>query len=147
LATAVDEELTMKADGMITIGQAAARTGVPPKTIRFYEDIGLIAPAERLANRYRAYDENNVQTLRFIHRARSLGFSLKNVAALLSLYRDRQRASQEVKRLALAHVDELDRKIAELTALRSTIAELARRCHGDERPECPILDELEATTH
>jgi MerR family copper efflux transcriptional regulator len=137
----------MKANGMLTIGEAGARTGVPPKTIRFYEDIGLIAPAERLENRYRAYDENNVQTLRFIHRARSLGFSLKDIAALLSLYHDSRRASREVKRLALAHVAELDRKIAELTAIRDAIAELARRCHGDKRPECPILDELEARIH
>lgn len=137
----------MKANGIVTIGEASARTGVPPKTIRFYEDIGLVAPAERLENRYRVYDENNVQTLRFIHRARGLGFSLKDVAALLSLYRDRSRASREVKRLALANVAELDRKIAEMMAIRNAIAGLADRCHGDKRPECPILDELEATTH
>lgn len=132
---------------MMTIGEAAARSGVPPKTIRFYEEIGLIAPAERLENRYRAYDDNDIETLRFINRARSLGFSLKDVGELLALYRDRKRSSREVKRLALSHVAELDRKIAELTAIRNTIADLAERCHGDHRPDCPILDELEATTH
>ncbi len=134
----------MKANGAITIGEAAARTGVPPKTIRFYEEIGLIAPAERLENRYRSYDEADIRTLRFIHRARGLGFSLKDIAALLALYRDRKRASREVKRLALARVAELDRKIAEMTAIRNTIADLAARCHGNNRPDCPILDELEA---
>jgi MerR family copper efflux transcriptional regulator len=135
----------MRSDDAMTIGEAASRSGVPPKTIRFYEEIGLIAPAERLENRYRAYEQNDLQTLRFIHRARSLGFSLKQVGELLSLYRDRRRASEDVKRLALARVAELDRKIAELTTIRNTIADLARRCRGDQRPECPILDELEAT--
>lgn len=134
----------MKANGAMRIGEAASRSGVPPKTIRFYEDIGIIAPATRLDNRYRAYDENDIQTLRFVHRARALGFSLKEVGELLALYRDRRRASRDVKHLALAHVAELDRKIAELTAIRDTIADLAERCHGDHRPECPILDELEA---
>lgn len=134
-------------NNVISIGEAASRSGVLPKTIRYYEEIGLIAPAERLENRYRAYDENDVQTLRFIQRARSLGFSLKEVAELLALYRDRRRASKDVKRLALAHVAELDRKIAELKAIRNTIADLAARCHGDQRPECPILEELETPTH
>jgi MerR family copper efflux transcriptional regulator len=131
----------------MTIGEVAARTDVPPKTIRYYENIGLIKPPERLENRYRTYGETDVQTLRFIHRARSLGFSLKNISALLALYQDRKRASREVKRLALEHVGELDRKIAELTAIRNAISELAERCHGNDRPDCPILDELEATTH
>ena len=137
----------MKTSGTMTIGEVAARTGVPPKTIRFYEDAGIIAPAARRQNRYRTYSDADVQTLRFIHRARSLGFSLKDISALLALYWDRKRASREIKRLALQHVAELDRKIAEMTAIRNTIADLAERCHGDDRPECPILDELEATTH
>ena len=137
----------MHAGRLVTIGEAASRSGMPPKTIRFYEEIGLIGPAERLANRYRAYSEKDVHTLRFIHRARSLGFTLNDIRALLSLYHDRQRASREVKRLAIEHVEALDRKIAGLTAIRNTIADLARQCHGDERPECPILDELEAATH
>ena len=132
-------------NGTMMIGEAASRSGVPPKTIRFYEEAGLIAPARRLENQYRSYDENDVQTLSFIHHARGLGFSLKEVGELLSLYRDRRRASKDVKRLALAHVAELDRKLAELTAIRNTIAELARRCHGDQRPQCPILEELETS--
>ncbi len=130
-------------DGM-TIGEAASQSGVPRKTIRFYEGIGLIEPAKRFANRYRRYDGHDVLTLRFIHRARNLGFSISEVGELLALYRDRRRASGDVKRLALAHVERLDRKIAELMAVRNTIADLARRCRGDHRPECPIIEELEA---
>lgn len=137
----------MQTPDFMTIGEASDRSGVPPKTIRFYEEIGLIAPAERMENRYRVYDGRDVQTLRFINRARSLGFSLKEVGGLLALYRDRARASRDVKRLALEHVAELDRKIAELTAIRNVIAELAKRCHGDRRPECPILDDLGSMTH
>jgi MerR family copper efflux transcriptional regulator len=136
-----------EAKGSMTIGEAASRSGVPPKTIRFYEETGIIARANRDENRYRAYSEADVQTLRFIAHARSLGFSLKDVRALLLLYRDRRRASTDVKRLALKHVADLDRKIIEFTAIRNTIADLARRCHGDQRPECPILEELEAPTH
>jgi Cu(I)-responsive transcriptional regulator len=131
----------------MTIGEAASLSGVPPKTIRYYEEIGLIAAPERLENRYRAYDESDVRTLRFIQRARSLGFPLKEVGELLALYRDRSRTSREVKRLALARIADLDRKIAELTAIRNAIGDLAGHCHGDNRPECPILDELEAPTH
>ena len=128
--------------GLVTIGEAAARSGMPPKTIRFYEEIRLIGPAKRLANQYRAYSETDVHTLRFIHRARGLGFPLEDIRALLSLYRDRRRASREVKRLAVRQVEQIDRRIAELTAIRAAVADLATRCHGDDRPECPILDEL-----
>lgn len=134
----------MKLNGMMTIGEAASRSGVRSKTIRFYEAAGIIKPAARVENRYRTYSEADVQTLRFIQRARALGFPLKDVARLLELYRDRHRASKEVKKLALGHVAELDHKLAEMTAIRNTIAALAKRCHGDRRPECPILDELEA---
>jgi MerR family copper efflux transcriptional regulator len=126
----------------MNIGSAAERSGVPPKTIRYYESIGLIAAADRRANNYRDYSESDVQTLRFIHRARSLGFSVKEVAGLLALWRDRRRASHDVKALALAHVDDIDRKIAELQSMRRTLTELTERCHGDQRPECPILDDL-----
>lgn len=133
----------MRAKAGFTIGQAAASSGVPPKTIRFYEEVGLVKPAERLANRYRAYDESNVQTLRFIRRARDLGFSLQEIDKLLALYRNRRRASEDVKRLALAHVAQLDHKITELTRIRDTLADLAHRCHGDQRPDCPILEDLE----
>jgi MerR family transcriptional regulator, copper efflux regulator len=127
---------------MLKIGEAAERSGMPPKTIRYYEDIGLIGPADRLENSYRNYDENDVRKLRFVHQARGLGFSLKDVAALLELYSDRDRASQEVKRLALRHVAALDVKIDQMKAIRKALAELADRCHGDDRPECPILDDL-----
>jgi MerR family copper efflux transcriptional regulator len=127
----------------LTIGEAAARAGVPPKTIRFYESIGLIAPAQRSANRYRFYDEDAVRRLRFIARARGLGFALKEVASLLALYSDSHRSSHDVKRLALDQIATLDRKIAELATIRRSLADLADRCHGDDRPDCPILDELD----
>ena len=127
---------------MLKIGEAAERSGMPPKTIRYYEDIGLIGPADRLHNAYRTYDETAVQRLRFIHQARGLGFSLKDVAALLELYSDRDRASQEVRSLAMRHMAALDAKIERMRAIRKALAELAERCHGDARPDCPILDEL-----
>jgi Cu(I)-responsive transcriptional regulator len=127
---------------MLKIGDVAQRSGMPSKTIRYYEDIGLIGPAERLDNSYRAYGESDVRRLRFIHQARGLGFSLKDVAALLELYGDHGRASHEVKHLALQHVATLDAKISKMMAIRKALAELADRCHGDDRPDCPILDEL-----
>jgi len=130
----------------VTIGEAAQRSGVPAKTIRYYESIGLIRPA-RAENKYRAYGDNEVETLRFIHRARDLGFSLKEVDALLALYRDQRRSSRDVKKLALRHVEQLDRKIRELMTIRNVVLELARHCRGDERPECPILDDLGARSH
>lgn len=126
------------------IGEVAARSGLPAKTIRYYEQIGLLAPAARKDNGYRAYDEKDVSFLRFIGRARQLGFSLEDVAALLALYRDRNRSSEQVKQLALKHVAKLDRKIGEITAMRAVIADLAERCAGGDRPDCPILDELES---
>jgi MerR family copper efflux transcriptional regulator len=126
----------------IGIGEAAKRSGLPPKTIRFYEQSGVVAPAGRDANGYRFYRESDVETLRFIHRARLLGFSLKDIGDLLALYRDQSRASRDVKDLALRHVADLDRKIAEMTAIRDVIKRLAERCHGDHRPDCPILDDL-----
>jgi Cu(I)-responsive transcriptional regulator len=131
----------------VTIGEAAARSGVPPKTIRFYEEAGIIKRALRSENRYRTYSKTDIETLRFVQRARALGFSLKDIASLLGLYGDKKRASRDVKKLALHHVAELDRKIAAMTAIRNTIAVLADRCHGNHRPECPILDELGATAH
>lgn len=136
----------MKTDDMVTIGEAAARSGVPPKTIRFYEEAGIIKPAVRSKNQYRAYSRADVETLRFIQRARALGFSLKDIGALLGLYRNDNRASRDVKNLALRHVAELDRKIAGLTTIRNTIATLAERCHGNDRPDCPILDDLKTAT-
>ena len=127
---------------VMTIGDAARRSGVSAKTIRYYEGIGLIRPASRHGNNYRAYCDQDVEFLRFIQRARSLGFSLKEIDELIALYRDRGRTSRDVKRLALGHVEDLNRKIVELTAIRKVLLELAQKCRGDDRPECPILDEL-----
>lgn len=126
----------------MNIGQAAAQSGVPAKTIRYYEEIGLIPKATRTAGNYRDYDGNDLQTLRFIHRARTLGFSVKDVGALLTLWRDKRRASAVVKRLAQGHIEEIDRRMDELSSMRQTLTHLIERCHGDERPDCPIIDEL-----
>ncbi|HTH17402.1 MAG TPA: Cu(I)-responsive transcriptional regulator [Magnetospirillum sp.] len=126
----------------MNIGQAARRSGVPAKTIRYYEDIGLIPPAGRTPAGYRAYTEAEVETLKFIQHARSLGFSVKDVGELLALWRDRDRASADVRRIAQGHVAEVERKIAELEAIRRTLLSLIECCHGDGRPDCPILDSL-----
>ncbi|MFN3310480.1 MAG: Cu(I)-responsive transcriptional regulator [Thermomonas sp.] len=130
------------AQGLHNIGQAAALTGVSAKMIRHYEAIGLLAPASRTFAGYRLYGEPELHRLRFIKRARSLGFSIRQIAALLALWDDPQRASAEVKQLALAHAAELEQKIRELQAMQRTLETLARRCHGDERPTCPILEDL-----
>lgn len=128
----------------MNIGEVAARSGVPAKTIRYYEDVGLIPPAKRTGSGYRSYDDRDLATLRFVQRARSLGFSMRDVAALLALWRDSHRASAEVKDLAARHVEDIDRKIAELQSIRRTVVDLIERCHGDARPNCPIIDELAA---
>jgi MerR family copper efflux transcriptional regulator len=129
----------------MNIGTVAERAGVTSKTIRYYESIGLIDPARRSDSGYRVYDEHDVQTLRFVHRARSLGFSVNEVADLLTLWRDRNRASADVKALARRHLADIDRKIAELQGMRDSLEDLMARCHGDERPACPILDDLAGT--
>jgi len=126
----------------MNIGMAAAKSGVAAKTIRYYESIGLIATADRRSNNYRDYSERDVQTLRFIHRARNLGFSVNEVANLLALWRDHKRASYDVKSLALGHISEIERKIVELRSIKRTLEFLTERCHGDDRPDCPILDDL-----
>lgn len=126
----------------MNIGQAAHLSGMLPKTIRYYEEIGLVGPAARTASGYRKYDDRDVHNLRFVKRARSLGFSIKDCQELLSLYGDKHRASADVKALTLAHIAEIERKIAELSDMRDTLATLAERCHGDERPNCPILHGL-----
>lgn len=125
----------------MNIGTAAEHTRLPPKTIRYYEDIALIRPS-RAENGYRDYSERDVHRLRFLQRARSLGFTIEECRTLLSLYDDQHRSSADVKALALAKVDEIERKIAELKSLKSTLAELARSCHGDDRPDCPIIEDL-----
>jgi len=125
----------------MNIGEAAARSGLPAKTIRYYEEIGLVRPG-RQDNGYRAYDEPQVRMLQFVHRARDLGFSIDECRSLLSLYLDRGRSSADVKAIALAKLDEIDARIDRLQAMRRTLAHLAETCHGDDRPECPILDDL-----
>ena len=126
----------------VNIGDAATATGVSAKMIRHYEEIGLIPPAGRTHSGYRVYAEADLHMLRFIRRARNLGFAVKQIEALLSLWRDRRRASSKVKALALAHMAELDARIVELTEMRRTLEHLAGQCHGDERPDCPILEDL-----
>jgi len=126
----------------MNIGEVAAETGVTAKSIRYYESINLIPPAERTDAGYRQYSERDVQTLHFIKRARGLGFTVAEVAELLSLYNDRDRASAEVKAIVDARLDDIDQKIAELQSIRTTLGDLAARCHGDDRPDCPILDDL-----
>jgi Cu(I)-responsive transcriptional regulator len=125
----------------MNIGDVAARSGLPAKTIRYYEDIGLIRP-RRGDNGYRAFVSSDVHKLAFLARARSLGFSIEECRALLALYEDAGRASGEVKQVAEAHLGQIERKIAELQGMRAALAELVHRCHGDDRPDCPILDDL-----
>lgn len=126
----------------MNIGHVAALTGLPAKTIRYYESIGLAQPASRRSSGYRDYAQQDVHRLRFIARARALGFSVDEVRHLLALYDDRDRASADVKALVLEHVGTIERKIADLESLRRALTELAERCHGDDRPDCPILDDL-----
>jgi MerR family transcriptional regulator, copper efflux regulator len=126
----------------MNISQASAQSGLPAKTIRYYEEIGLLAPARRRANGYREYGESEVHTLKFLGRARDIGFSVDDCRALAALYTDRNRKSADVKALALARVADIDRKLAELQAMRRVLNHLAERCHGDDRPDCPILDDL-----
>jgi MerR family transcriptional regulator, copper efflux regulator len=125
----------------MNIGEAAARSGVSAKMIRHYEAIGLLAAA-RGANGYRVYAERDVQVLRFIRHARDLGFPLEDVRRLLALWQDRHRASAEVKRLALAHVAALESKAESLHRMAGSLRHLAAHCHGDHRPDCPILEDL-----
>ncbi|WP_019939563.1 Cu(I)-responsive transcriptional regulator [Bordetella sp. FB-8] len=127
----------------MNIGQAAQATGISAKMIRYYESIGLIVPAGRTASGYRIYTEQDLHTLRFVRRARGLGFSVEQMHELLALWHDRKRASSDVKRVALQHVQELERKVAELQQMADTLKHLAQNCHGDSRPQCPIIDELE----
>jgi Cu(I)-responsive transcriptional regulator len=126
----------------MNIGQAAASSAVSAKMIRHYEQLGLLPKVPRTEAGYRQYDDATVHTLRFIRRARDLGFSIKEIEALLGLWRNRRRASADVKRIALAHADDLQRRIDEMQAMQRTLKHLAHCCRGDARPECPILDDL-----
>ncbi|MBF6623853.1 MAG: Cu(I)-responsive transcriptional regulator [Pseudomonas stutzeri] len=128
----------------MNIGEAARHTGLSAKMIRYYESIGLISPTGRSANGYRHFDEEDLHRLAFIRRSRDLGFSLEEVGRLLTLWHDRQRASADVKALAGTHIQALNRKIHELVSLRDTLQELVDTCHGDDRPDCPILKDLES---
>lgn len=126
----------------MNIGAVAGKSGVPPKTIRYYETIGLIDAADRRPNGYRSYSPRDMRTLNFIKRARGLGFPVEEVRGLLDLWRDRARSNADVKALATRHLKALDRKIEELRAMRAALTDLVARCRGDARPDCPILDEL-----
>ena len=126
----------------MNISQAAQATGISPKMIRHYEAAGLIPKAGRTASGYRIYRDTDVHELRFVRRARDLGFSMKEIQALLGLWRNRRRSSADVKRLVAHHVADLDARIGELQAMRRTLQQLAHACHGDERPDCPIIDDL-----
>lgn len=128
----------------LNIGRAAQVSGVSAKMIRHYESIGLIPRARRTASDYRVYSGNDVHMLRFIRHARDLGFAMTQIAELLRLWRDQRRPSRDVKRVALAHIAALERKIGELQAMKASLEHLTAHCHGDERPECPILDDLAA---
>jgi Cu(I)-responsive transcriptional regulator len=126
----------------MNIGQAARAAGVSAKMIRYYDQIGLVQPSARTEANYREYGPREINELRFIRRARSLGFSIPEITQLLSLWRDRNRPSREVKAVADRHLADLDARIAEMSAMADTLRELSRCCAGDERPDCPILADL-----
>ncbi|UMR30568.1 Cu(I)-responsive transcriptional regulator [Massilia sp. MB5] len=131
----------------MNIGQAATASGVSAKMIRYYESIGLVSESRRSDSGYRIYSDKDLHALRFIKRARNLGFSLEQIRDLLSLWQNNERASADVKAIALAHVDELNQRIRELSEMRDTLASLADSCHGDQRPDCPILQTLGKPCH
>ncbi|GGL80621.1 Cu(I)-responsive transcriptional regulator [Wenxinia marina] len=128
----------------MNIGDAARASGVNQKMIRYYESIGLIGDVARSANGYRTYTHNDIHTLAFVRRARRLGFSIEQIQALMTLWRDKERSSAEVKAIAQGHIDELQAKIEELAEMRRTLEHLVSCCAGDDRPDCPILDGLSA---
>ncbi|MEQ8710354.1 MAG: Cu(I)-responsive transcriptional regulator [Rhodospirillales bacterium] len=125
----------------MNIGTVSEKSGLPAKTIRYYEDIGLIMPG-RDTNGYRQFEPSDIHRLAFLARARSLGFTIEDCRALIALYTDRDRASADVKELTRQHLGEIDRKISELRDMRKTLNDLINRCHGDDRPDCPILNDL-----
>jgi len=136
------ELASAQAQGFFTIGEASRATGVSAKMIRYYEEQGLLAPSSRTQANYRVYHQRNLHLLRFIKSARDLGFSMKQIEQLVSLWQDQGRASAEVKHLALAHIAEMNERIASLQQMRDQLEQLATQCHGDKRPDCPILTEL-----
>ncbi|MCF1450071.1 Cu(I)-responsive transcriptional regulator [Agrobacterium vitis] len=124
----------------MNIGEASKASGVSTKMIRYYEQIKLITPAHRTEASYRTYGDSDVHTLQFIRRARDLGFSVEQMKTLLALWRDRSRASSDVKAIVLEHIAELERKAAAIAAMTKTLKHLASHCHGDDRPDCPIIE-------
>ncbi len=132
--------MAIRSAEILTIGEASAASGVSAKMIRYYESIGLVRPATRTDSNYRTYDGKAVETLRFVARARHLGFSMDEIGRLLGLWQDRARASADVKALAVKHIGELEQRIAAMTAMKATLEHLAERCHGDDRPDCPIIE-------
>lgn len=125
------------------IGQAATRSGVTAKMIRYYESMGLLPPVARTEGGYRLYGDNEVHTLRFIGRARNLGFGMDEIAELLKLWQNRHRENANVRRIALAHIANLERRVSQMMSMKHTLEALAASCHGNERPAYPILDELD----
>jgi Cu(I)-responsive transcriptional regulator len=130
----------------MNIGDASKATGISVKMLRYYEDIGLVRPAQRTESGYRVYSDRQIATLRFVRRARDLGFQVKQIAELLDLWQNGSRASADVKALALAHVRELEQRRRELDAMIDTIEHLAHSCQGNDRPDCPILADLGGNT-
>jgi MerR family transcriptional regulator, copper efflux regulator len=137
---------SVRKHGYYTIGEAAEFTGVTSKMIRHYESLGLTPRATRTVGDYRVYSESDLHSLRFIKRARVLGFSMEEIKTLLGLWRNQRRSSADVKRLALRHVADLDQRIEALQAMRATLADLIAHCHGDARPDCPILGDFETAS-
>lgn len=125
----------------MNVSQAARHSGLPAKTIRYYEDVGLICP-ERAANGYRRYSDADIHSLAFLKRARGLGFSIEECRQLMTLYKDKGRASHDVREIAVAHIAAIDARLAELKSMRRTLDTLIHACHGDQRPDCPILDDM-----
>jgi Cu(I)-responsive transcriptional regulator len=126
----------------VSIGEAARRSGVSARMVRHYEGLGLLPAVARTESGYRQYGDADIHTLRFIKRSRDLGFSMEEIAELVGLWHNRRRASASVKRIAQKHLGELEQRIADMQAMRNTLAHLVHCCHGDARPECPILDDL-----
>lgn len=131
-----------KTDWPVPIGEAARRAGVSARMVRHYESLGLVAGVARTDSGYRQYTESDVHGLRFIRRARDLGFSMDEIAGLLALWQDRSRASSQVKRIAQEHIADLGERIAAMQAMQRSLQTLVSCCHGDDRPDCPILDDL-----
>lgn len=134
--------MTVISTERFNIGVAAERSGVTAKMIRYYETLGLLPSVGRTDSGYRTYGDKEVHTLRFVRRARDLGFDMTEIAELLKLWQNRRRASSDVKRIALKHVADLDRRMQEMAAMKTTLEHLADCCAGDHRPDCPILEEL-----